>query len=194
MGRSSYGTDLLWRSIRYGWFGTVVLSSALLAKDYVVDAYSVTGSSMAPTLSPNSDTANEEDFVVISKLRFGGRVNNDGLERLSPGWDRIRASSLWRLNCNELRRGDIVTFWSPVSPNIGIKRVIALEGDTVIPEWRVKHGKGFRMVSPGAKNEGHALGGRPESLVVPYGHIWVEGDNRYDSQDSRDYGPVRWPF
>merc|ERR1712146_87084 len=27
-------------------------------------------------------------------------------------------------------------------------------------------------------------------ILVPPGHIWLEGDNPYNSTDSRDYGPV----
>ncbi|KAG9145656.1 hypothetical protein Leryth_018704 [Lithospermum erythrorhizon] len=26
--------------------------------------------------------------------------------------------------------------------------------------------------------------------VVPKGHIWIEGDNKYNSSDSRNFGPV----
>lgn len=28
------------------------------------------------------------------------------------------------------------------------------------------------------------------SHVVPIGHVWLEGDNKNNSQDSRNYGPV----
>ena len=28
------------------------------------------------------------------------------------------------------------------------------------------------------------------SFVVPAGHVWLQGDNRNDSADSRNYGPV----
>jgi inner membrane protease subunit 2 len=27
-------------------------------------------------------------------------------------------------------------------------------------------------------------------VVVPYGHVWVEGDNWRESWDSRHYGPI----
>lgn len=27
-------------------------------------------------------------------------------------------------------------------------------------------------------------------IKVPKGHVWIEGDNKADSEDSRDYGPV----
>ena len=60
-------------------------------------------------------------------------------------------------------------FRSPTRPrdhNL-IKRVIALEGDTVQTlRWKNRYVK------------------------VPKGHCWVEGDNKKRSEDSNDFGPV----
>ena len=33
-----------------------------------------------------------------------------------------------------------------------------------------------------------------ETIVVPEGHVWIEGDNAEVSLDSTHYGPVRFQF
>ena len=54
------------------------------------------------------------------------------------------------------------------------KRVMAKEGETV---------RTFARATP-------APGERPRLVVVPMGHIWLQGDNVNNSSDSREYGPV----
>lgn len=95
-------------------------------------------------------------------------------------------------------RGDIVTFADPeVAGRTLIKRVIATEGQTVdLVDGKV-------VVSGVALEEPYTKG--KESLplsrtaadadisypyTVPAGHVWVMGDNRTASQDSRYFGSV----
>lgn len=69
-----------------------------------------------------------------------------------------------------LSRGAIVSFWKPHAPEeLSVKRIIGLPGDIVYPDD--KH---------------------PVSEVkVPFGEVWVEGDNRQKTMDSNDFGTVR---
>ncbi|KAL9071912.1 MAG: hypothetical protein Q9157_005296 [Trypethelium eluteriae] len=76
---------------------------------------------------------------------------------------------VWKPGATQnVRRGEIVAYWSPRDPeNLKIKRVIATAGDTVYPKES-----------------------RFKKELVPYGHIWVEGDNWRKTRDSNDYGPI----
>ncbi|KAL9232253.1 hypothetical protein vseg_007381 [Gypsophila vaccaria] len=73
----------------------------------------------------------------------------------------------------EIVPGDIVIVRSPENPRKVItKRFIAREDESV----------NF-LVDP--KNSVES-----KTVVVPKGHVWVQGDNIYDSRDSRAFGPV----
>lgn len=69
--------------------------------------------------------------------------------------------------------GEIVILQSPVREReLVIKRVIALEGDTVLPRT----------------NNNYATAAQP--VTIPKGYLWIEGDNCNISNDSNSYGPV----
>ncbi|KFK44820.1 hypothetical protein AALP_AA1G307100 [Arabis alpina] len=70
-------------------------------------------------------------------------------------------------------RGDIVVFRSPENPRkTPIKRVIGIEGDCI------------SFVIDPKKNV------KSETIVVPKGHVWVQGDYTQNSRDSRTFGPI----
>ena len=100
----------------------------------------------------------------------------------------------WRLpRLKSVRRGDIVAFHYPRDPRqIFLKRVVAIGGDQV--EMR----RGTLFVNGREVTEGYALRGgwqrsRAEQMstrVVPPGQLFVMGDNRDNSSDSREWGTV----
>lgn len=72
---------------------------------------------------------------------------------------------------SKLSRGDVVVFRSPQDPNkLPIKRVVGLEGDSV----------SFVVDSDESRR----------TIVVPKGHVWVQGDYTQNSKDSRIFGPL----
>ncbi|XP_054163416.1 mitochondrial inner membrane protease subunit 2-like [Oppia nitens] len=77
--------------------------------------------------------------------------------------------SHWSARKFDVKRGQIVSLVSPREPNqLIIKRVVALEGDTVVTRPRYRH----------------------RTIIVPKGHCWVEGDNSDKSMDSNTFGCV----
>lgn len=104
--------------------------------------------------------------------------------------DRVLAEKLTYRFSGEPEVGDVVVFDDPTGehPQL-IKRVIATEGQSV----DVRDGKvwidGEAIDEPythGAISEPQAV---PLPVEVPKDNVWLMGDNRQNSGDSRSFGP-----
>lgn len=118
-----------------------------------------------------------------------------------------------RYNCGgckgRIRRGDIAIFTYPNDRTLKyIKRIIALPGDRVQVSGREVRVNGQPLSSGPAGNDaaetedgrrwtvrwGQGGAGLPDTdLVVPPGQVFVLGDNRSASADSRKFGTVPMP-
>ncbi|KKU91231.1 MAG: Signal peptidase I [Microgenomates group bacterium GW2011_GWA1_48_10] len=96
---------------------------------------------------------------------------------------------------NAPQRGDFVVIRSPRNPNVDfIKRVVGLPGETI----RISAGKVYingsllpePYLSKGDATEPESFLGENEDFVIPENHLFIMGDNRANSSDSRDFGPV----
>lgn len=143
-------------------------------KAFIVQPYIVDGESMKPTLQ-------DEDRLIVNKIpRTLARI--DGHQYIP-------------------KRGDIIIFNQNNLPNyIGtkqlIKRVVGLPGDrVVVGEGKVTiynsaHPKGFNPDIPdGYPVNAQITTGDVDLTLGPH-QIFVCGDNRQNSEDSRYFGPV----
>ena len=106
--------------------------------------------------------------------------------------DRLLVNK-WSYRLHDVNRGDIVVFERPESePDQGIedyiKRVIALPGEVV--EGRQGHVivNGRQLEEPYLPDGAQTSDFGPET--VPSGRVWVMGDNREVSVDSRRFGAI----
>jgi signal peptidase I len=92
---------------------------------------------------------------------------------------------------DDVDRGELVTFVSPEDGRRTVKRVIGLPGDTVVIKDSVLYVNDRVVDEPYVD---HALidAYYSRTYTVSDGTVFLLGDNRGNSIDSRDYGPV--PF
>jgi signal peptidase I len=149
---------------------------ALFIRTFLVQAFKIPSGSMLETLQIG-------DHILVNKLRYGIRIPIVG--------KRI-------LKFTDPRRGDVIVFVYPVDPSKDfIKRVIGEPGDTI--EVKHKHVlvNGEQIADPwGQFVEGPGENSRltPRDnygpVTVPPDHVFVMGDNRDRSYDSRFWGFV----
>ncbi|MBL7686938.1 MAG: signal peptidase I [Bdellovibrionaceae bacterium] len=169
---------LVWREWLEAILVALLVAGAL--RVFVVEPLRIPTASMVPALEPG-------DFVLAWKSAYG--------LRLPFGMEPFAARSP--------RRGDVVVFRHPQDDSLSlIKRVVGLEGDRIaIRDGLLSINEQVVTAAGGAEIIGdtthwvRSRSGRDEAdffgpVVVPPGHVFVLGDNRGESEDSRFWGAV----
>ena len=159
---------------------------AILIRGTLVQAYHIPSGSMESTLL-------EGDYVLGDKLTFGTQIP-DRIPFLNTKLPSFRLPGF-----TQPKSGDLVIFEFPQDPGRDfIKRCIAIGGQTVEVKNKVVYVDGEPLDDPpGVKYEDSRVLGRQYGqrdnfgpYTVPPGHIFVLGDNRDSSYDSRFWGTV----
>lgn len=89
----------------------------------------------------------------------------------------------------DLTFGDLVVFRDPTDGRRALKRVIGLPGEELVILDGLLHVDGEVVIEPWV-DPALVDGYYSRTFVVPVDHVFVLGDNRGNSVDSRDYGAV----
>ncbi len=148
---------------------TLVLTLIIffVIQNFIAQPYQVQQNSMERTLEPGQ-------YVLVDKL--------------SPRWDTYG-------------RGDVVVFNPPETwtsdPTPFIKRVIGLPGDTIeVKDDGIVYVNGVALDEPytfkndAGVNEPTEVSPDQTRWVIPAGQLFVMGDHRQKSADSRVFGPI----
>jgi len=144
---------------------------ALFIRAFVVQAFKIPSGSMKPTLQIG-------DHILVNKFVYGIKIPFTDKELLPIG---------------RPARQDIVVFRYPVDPSKDfIKRVIGLPGDTVLIRDKTVFVNGQQLEEPYVVFSDKRI--LPETasprdnmnaITVPLNNLFVMGDNRDESYDSR---------
>ena len=151
-------------------FGTALLL-ALFIRTFIVQAFKIPSGSMLPTLQIG-------DHLLVNKLAYGIRIPFVGkriLQVFKPQHD------------------DVIVFLYPADRSKDyIKRVKAIAGETIEVKSKVVYINGEKIDDPHAFHDPRSRGSMNDfgPYTVPDGHVFVMGDNRENSSDSRFWGPV----
>ena len=158
----------------------VALLLALVIRTFVVQAFKIPSGSMLPTLQIG-------DHILVNKFLYGPRLEIP-----------LTQISLGQLpGIRKPKPGDVVVFiWPKDRTKDFIKRVVATEGQTIEVRdrhvfidgkpWDDSHATWMMQQRAGPAGAGDNYG----PYTVPKDHVFVMGDNRDQSYDSRFWGPV----
>jgi len=134
-------------------------------------------------------------FLVKTFLVQAFEIPSPSMEMTLVKGDRVLVNKL-SYDLHDVNRGDVIVFTrpaalsgGPVGPKDLSQRGSGRPGDTVQSRDGKVYVNGRQLEEPYLQ-KGVVTDGMEEPVTVPKGHVWVMGDNRGDSADSRVFGPV----
>ncbi|MFH1019202.1 MAG: signal peptidase I [Pseudomonadota bacterium] len=151
----------------------IALLLAFFIRTFVVQAFKIPSKSMEPTLLVG-------DQLLVSKFGYGVKNPLSGATWIAVG---------------DPKRHDVIVFKYPENPSQDfIKRVVGVAGDRIEIVRKKVFVNGEPFVEPNAVNLDTEVFPSPRDnmgpITVPPGSVFVMGDNRDNSHDSRFWGFV----
>jgi mitochondrial inner membrane protease subunit 1 len=188
-----------------------------VTSEYFVDITLCEGPSMAPTIRPygeiilldkytirrfSSGTAMEN--IAIGSNRCQAATLRQERHCALHGDEEWHAPSIsvtekawtwrdaWQQLTSPLSVGDVVVTQHPHRPGTVCKRVVGMPGDQVLlaPSFAQSNASWLHRSGSDMGPERRHQRRLHHLLIVPDGHVWLEGDNASNSSDSRVYGPL----
>jgi signal peptidase I len=154
---------------------------AMAIRTFVVQAFKIPSGSMEPTLLIG-------DHILADKFMLGSSID-------IPFTD---LTLFWMPGIRAPRRRDVIIFKYPRDPKKDfIKRVIGVGGDAIASRDKHVYVNGHELIEPYVQYKDRNLLPRELSprdnfgpIFIPRGYLFVMGDDRDESYDSRFWGPV----
>lgn len=159
----------------------IALILALMIRTFIVQAFKIPTGSMEPTLLVG-------DHLLVSKFSYSIHIPNE------IPFTSVQLFPDIHFFSSVPERGNIVVFKYPEDESKDfIKRVVGLPGETIqviqqrvyINDKLLKEPYAHHSQPP-SRNSGNRDNMAP--LRIPEGHVFVMGDNRENSHDSRMWG------
>jgi signal peptidase I len=123
-------------------------------------------------------------FVGINTVSARVRVDGFSMRPTLEDGEFVLVSKL-SYKFGEYNRGDIIVFHFPLNPDEElVKRIIGLPGDNVVVKDNQVYVNGQKLDEPYIAQAPLYSG----EWIVPEGTLFVLGDNRNNSNDSKDWG------
>jgi signal peptidase I len=146
---------------------------ALFIRAFVVQAFKIPSGSMKPTLLVG-------DHILVNKFIYGIKLPFTNKTLIKLG---------------QPKRGDVIVFKYPLDTKKDyIKRVVGLPGEQVELADKQLTINGQPMEDPHAKYSAYGNLRNFGPVTVPPEHVFVMGDNRDESSDSRVWGFVPFSY
>lgn len=164
----------------------IAIILALFIRTFLLQAFKIPSSSMEDTLLVG-------DHLLVNKFSYGIQVPHPAMITLfgvRVPFFETRLYNIW----GSVKRGDIIVFRYPNDRTKDyIKRVVAIGGDTVQIKRDVVYINGEVSVTEKALFKGSYVRGSSiirdfGPYVVPGDRVFMMGDNRDNSYDSRYWG------